>query len=121
MEITKYLNDELIRRAKKGEKIIKNDEDYYTSVGIIWYFVRKATPGPRNEGHMNLIMNTKRDVLLKNRFKQIKVREKAYHLYNNWKGKMLDEILEYIPTEEMNKKNDYSTCILVGYMSTNNS
>ncbi|MFR7590232.1 MAG: hypothetical protein ACLUVC_02220 [Longibaculum sp.] len=117
MKITKDLNDELIKRAKNNEKIINNDEDYYTSIGIIWYFVRKATPGPRNQGHMNLVMNAKRDVLLKNRFKQIKIREKPYHLYGNWKGKMLDEILEYVPTEEMNNKNNYSSCILIGYMS----
>lgn len=111
---TKYLVD----RAVRGETIIENDDDYYISVGYLWGLVVMSGKYmlPISHKYINPLLNANSDEILKNRFKQVKQREKI-QLKNEWKIKILDSILSYEPENKLVRNNyDVQQCILLGFL-----
>lgn len=110
---------DLINKAKNDAMFIADDRDYYICVGYMWGLVLKTGKYmmPISHKYVNPLLNAASDNLLKNRFKQVKVREKPYGFVNNWKGNMLEAILTYSPEEKSIRHNDeIQTIILLGYL-----
>ena len=123
-EITTNTSRELIFKCRKEARkepekrgnVLEDDSWYYFGLGYLLQILTIENSIPHiGSNAINKVLNAKTDEGMKKHLKQYKIREKPMHLYNNWKGVLLDSLIAYQPKDLTIEDDEAHRCALIGF------